>query len=124
VRLFANHIVVNNQVFSARVIKHQQQIQVFCDGCYSFTFPDPLAADSGNDVGGDEIAAPMPGQIKVISVAAGDKVDEGDALLVLEAMKMEHTLTAPRQGVVAEVSVTVEQQVEAGAVLVSFEPEK
>jgi 3-methylcrotonyl-CoA carboxylase alpha subunit len=122
--MFADHVVVNDQVLSATVVKHQQQVQVFCDGCYSFIVPDPLVADRGAEVGGDAIAAPMPGQIKVVNVSAGDKVDEGDALLVLEAMKMEHTLTAPRRGVVAEVAVTVEQQVEAGAVLVSLESEK
>ncbi|WP_245542260.1 acetyl-CoA carboxylase biotin carboxyl carrier protein subunit [Rubellimicrobium thermophilum] len=59
----------------------------------------------------------MPGLVKALSVRAGARVRRGDGLAVLEAMKMEHRLTAPRDGVVEEVTVAEGDQVEAGAAL-------
>jgi biotin carboxyl carrier protein len=53
----------------------------------------------------NDLKAPMPGLILDVNIKAGDEVKEGDYLLVLEAMKMENTLTAPRDGVVKSVSV-------------------
>ena len=65
----------------------------------------------------------MPGLVKVVSAKAGDEVTRGDPLMVLEAMKMEHTLAAPRDGRVAEVLATAGEQVSEGALLLSLEPE-
>jgi propionyl-CoA carboxylase alpha chain len=65
--------------------------------------------------------APMPGRIVKLEVATGDVVAEGQVLVVLEAMKMEHTLRAPTAGVVRAVSAAPGEQVEAGAVLVVVE---
>jgi biotin carboxyl carrier protein len=62
--------------------------------------------------------APMPGKIVQISVGASDRVSAGDTLVVLEAMKMEHAVKAPRDGVVREVLVREGAQVEAQAALV------
>jgi acetyl/propionyl-CoA carboxylase alpha subunit len=62
--------------------------------------------------------APMPGKVIKINVGEGQRVDEGQVLLVLEAMKMEHSLRAPHSGVVRELRVEAGEQVEAGAVLV------
>jgi 3-methylcrotonyl-CoA carboxylase alpha subunit len=66
----------------------------------------------------------MPGLVKAVFVAAGDKVETGDRLAVLEAMKMEHSLTAGRDGVVAEVFVQAGAQVEAGAALIVLEEDE
>jgi propionyl-CoA carboxylase alpha chain len=63
----------------------------------------------------------MPGRIVKLEVATGDVVAEGQVLVVLEAMKMEHTLRAPTAGVVRAVSAAPGEQVEAGAVLVVVE---
>jgi 3-methylcrotonyl-CoA carboxylase alpha subunit len=65
----------------------------------------------------------MPGLVKAVFVAAGQAVAAGERLAVLEAMKMEHTLTAARDGVVAEVLVAAGAQVEAGAALIRLEAE-
>jgi 3-methylcrotonyl-CoA carboxylase alpha subunit len=73
---------------------------------------------------GDDVRAPMPGLVKQVRVSAGDAVSKGDALAVLEAMKMEHTLTAPRDAVVAAVNAGEGEQVQDGDLLVSLEPEK
>lgn len=57
----------------------------------------------------------MPGLVKAVFVAPGQQVASGDPLAILEAMKMEHTLTAARDGTVAEVLAAAGDQVEAGA---------
>jgi len=70
-----------------------------------------------------EIEAPMPGKVTSVEVAAGDKVEKGQRLLTLEAMKMEHALTAPFDGTVAELSASPGQQVTEGTLLVKVEAE-
>ena len=65
----------------------------------------------------------MPGLVKAVDVRAGQAVKAGDRLCVLEAMKMEHSLTAARDGVVAEVLASAGDQVEAGAPLIRLEEE-
>ena len=70
------------------------------------------------------ILAPMPGKVISVDVAAGDTVTKGQKLLVLEAMKMEHALTAPFDGTVAELTVTPGAQVQVEALLVRVEQEE
>jgi biotin carboxyl carrier protein len=65
--------------------------------------------------------APMPGKVIRMDVEIGDVVTMGQVLVVLEAMKMEHTLRAPHDGTVVEVDCVTGDQVEAGAVLVVVE---
>ena len=67
------------------------------------------------------ITAPMPGIILSIAVKEGDEVNAGDALLVLEAMKMENEIHAPRAGKVKKVHVSEGAEVQSGAALVDFE---
>jgi 3-methylcrotonyl-CoA carboxylase alpha subunit len=69
------------------------------------------------------ILSPMPGRIIAVDVAAGDAVTKGQKLVTLEAMKMEHSLTAPFDGVVAELNATVGGQVQVEALLVRIEVE-
>lgn len=68
-----------------------------------------------------DIKAPMPGLILDVLVKAGDEVKEGDYLLVLEAMKMENTITAPRDGVVKTVSVEKGKTVNKDQLLMEME---
>lgn len=63
----------------------------------------------------------MPGVILSVDVAAGARVQRGDTLMVLEAMKMKNELRAPRDGAVAEIYVAAGQQVKFGETLVRFE---
>jgi acetyl/propionyl-CoA carboxylase alpha subunit len=72
---------------------------------------------------GDEIRAPMPGKILEVMAAAGKAVKKGDPLVVMEAMKMEHTLAAPRDGKIIEVGAKAGAQTAEGAILVKFEPQ-
>ncbi|AJA08965.1 carbamoyl-phosphate synthase subunit L [Sphingopyxis fribergensis] len=78
------------------------------------------AAGAAGDGG---ILSPMPGKVITVEVAAGDKVIKGQKLLTLEAMKMEHSLTAPFDGVVAELNATAGAQVQVEALLVRIEKE-
>ena len=71
-------------------------------------------------LGGDAVKAPMPGKIIAMNVKAGDTVTHGQTLAVMEAMKMEHSLAAPRDGVVEAVSGAVGEQVAEGVVLVQL----
>jgi propionyl-CoA carboxylase alpha chain len=63
----------------------------------------------------------MPGKVLEVRVAPGQAVDAGTVLVVLEAMKMEHHVTAPERGVIAEVRVAPGEQVENGALLLVLE---
>jgi len=71
-----------------------------------------------------EIEAPMPGKVTAVEVSIGEKVAKGQRLLTLEAMKMEHALTAPFDGTVADLTAAQGQQVNAGQILVKVEPEE
>jgi acetyl-CoA carboxylase biotin carboxylase subunit len=71
----------------------------------------------GDDVAGSYVA-PMPGAVREVRVSVGDRVEEGTVMLVLEAMKMEHPISAHAAGVVTEVRVEVDQMVEPDEVLV------
>lgn len=67
---------------------------------------------------GEVVKSPMPGNILKINVTVGQKVNEGDTLLVLEAMKMENAIAAPKAGTVAQIIVSKGAVVETGAPLV------
>lgn len=68
-----------------------------------------------------DITAPMPGKILEIKTAQGAKVEAGDVLIILEAMKMENDITAPQAGVVEKINVNEGENVEADDVLVKME---
>jgi propionyl-CoA carboxylase alpha chain len=75
----------------------------------------PEAGNGGTVTGG--LAAPMPGTVLAVHVAAGDEVAGGQLLMIVEAMKMEHRITAPHAGVVREVRARPGEQVAAGDLL-------
>ena len=79
----------------------------------------PAAAPAaGALAAGEVITSPMPGNILKINVTQGQKVNEGDVLIVLEAMKMENEISATKSGTVAQISVTKGAVVETGTPLV------
>ncbi len=99
-------------------------ITVFADSGLGFTRIDPLDVAASGGAAGNVIEAPMPGLVKAVFAEAGQAVQEGDRLAILEAMKMEHSLLAARDGVVAEVLAEPGAQVEAGAALIRLEEEE
>jgi len=79
----------------------------------------PAAAPAPAPVaGGDAVSAPMPGNILKVNVTAGQAVKEGEVLVVLEAMKMENEILAPRAGTVAQVLVNKGATVDTGATMI------
>ncbi|MFD1860459.1 biotin/lipoyl-binding protein [Aeromicrobium camelliae] len=84
----------------------------------------PDFVDPADVVAEGSLLAPMPASVTAVAVDVGDKVAKGDAVVVLEAMKMQHTIAAPTDGVVAELAVSSGQQVEAGAVLAVIEEDE
>ncbi|MGH1413303.1 MAG: acetyl/propionyl/methylcrotonyl-CoA carboxylase subunit alpha [Pelagimonas sp.] len=97
------------------------QITIFADYGRAYRVIDPLDRDTGGGADATLTLAPMPGRVVSVHVSAGQAVAEGDRLAVLEAMKMEHTMVAGRDGVIAEVLVADGDQVEAGAPLIRLE---
>ncbi|MDQ0566073.1 ATP-grasp domain-containing protein [Erythrobacter citreus] len=94
---------------------------VFADG-QSFEFALESRGSGAAAAGSGAILAPMPGKVIAVDVAEGDRVTAGQRLMVLEAMKMEHALTAPFDGTVTELSAATGGQVQVEAVLCVVEP--
>ncbi|MBV6728936.1 ATP-grasp domain-containing protein [Nocardioides daeguensis] len=82
----------------------------------------PRFVDPSTQVAAGSLLAPMPGSVIAVRAAVGDVVQEGQPILVMEAMKMQHTIAAPYAGTVTELSASAGQQVEAGVVLAVVEP--
>jgi 3-methylcrotonyl-CoA carboxylase alpha subunit len=99
------------------------KVTVFSDYGVGFDIVDPLVRAATAPEGADAALAPMPGRVVSVHVSRGQGVAAGDRMAVLEAMKMEHTLTAWRDGVIAEVMVREGDQVAAGAPLIRLEEE-
>ncbi len=107
---------------SANLVRSAETVHVFWHGGhYSLQVVDLLAHAGQQTEGHAGLAAPMPGKIIQLAVAAGETVEQGTALVVMEAMKMEHTLCAPARGLVRQYLCQVGDQVSAGAQLVEFE---
>ncbi|HET6632341.1 MAG TPA: biotin carboxylase N-terminal domain-containing protein [Rhodanobacteraceae bacterium] len=105
------------RVDSARVDIHDH------DGLrHRFERAPAWAWEASDSAGGDQLVAPMPGRIVLVKAAAGDTVAEGAELLVMEAMKMELALKAPRAGTVEAIEVAAGDFVDADRVLVRLEP--
>ncbi len=105
----------------ARVVATGGELVVFLDGeAWRLAVVDPIAEAAAHAPDPARLAAPMPGKVVAIKVAAGDAVKRGQALVVLEAMKMEHTVHAPADGVVDALRCAVGEQVEEGVDLVGF----
>ncbi|HWD56993.1 MAG TPA: biotin/lipoyl-containing protein, partial [Stellaceae bacterium] len=103
------------------VLDHGDEIAVFIDGAgWRLTRADPLAPPEGADVHAGRLSAPMPGRVVQLLVAPGDAVTQGQALIVIEAMKMEHTIAAPRDGTVEAVRYAIGDLVEEGAELIAL----
>ena len=104
------------QLDDARVLVHdcERRLQLQPVGVYR-------RDDSGQGAGDNRLQAPMPGRVVLVKTRPGDRIVAGQELLVIEAMKMELAVKAPRDGVVAEVRAAEGDFVDADAVLVTLE---
>jgi 3-methylcrotonyl-CoA carboxylase alpha subunit len=101
-------------------------VYAFAGGRQAFVeLADPFAkAEAGADDGDAAIRAPMNGRLVAVAVEEGETVEAGKRLAVVEAMKMEHALVAPRAGVVRDLTANVGDQVEMGERIMRVEAER
>jgi len=113
---------IGTQSVSGTVVRHGEQFHVFCHGQHiELSYADPLLHAGEAEAEAGRLTAPMPGKIVALLVAAGQSVKKGEPLLIMEAMKMEHTIAAPKDGVVKELMYLVGDQVADGAQLLMFD---
>jgi 3-methylcrotonyl-CoA carboxylase alpha subunit len=99
----------------------EERVVAFYEG-QAFEFALTARGHVGHGAHDGDIVAPMPGKVTSVEVSAGETVAKGQRLLTLEAMKMEHGLTAPFDGTIAELAAKPGQQVAVDAVLARVEP--
>ena len=100
---------------------HDKLTTFYAGRRFDFELHDPLAESETGDEEAGGLNAPMPGKILAVLTTAGAEVEKGAPLIVMEAMKMEHTIAAPAKGRVKEVLYAVGDQVAEGAALITFE---
>ncbi|MFZ6672649.1 acetyl/propionyl/methylcrotonyl-CoA carboxylase subunit alpha [Undibacterium sp. Xuan67W] len=112
---------IADQTVTGTVVRDGEHFHVFSCGVHTdLHYHDALAHAGEAEAEGGRLTAPMPGKIVAVLVSAAQEVKKGDALLIMEAMKMEHTIAAPHDGVVDEVLYAIGDQVAEGAPLLSF----
>jgi 3-methylcrotonyl-CoA carboxylase alpha subunit len=115
-------IAFGDKRIQARVYDHGEVLHVFTPlGATSITRVDALAHAGDTQGEAGRLTAPMPGKVVSFAVKAGDVVKKGQALAIMDAMKMEHTIAAPADGVVAELLFAPGDQVTEGAELLRLE---
>lgn len=116
-------VLLGGTVFEVRVAPAQSGIRIAIDGHeYLVEYEDPRqwrrsGSGSVGAQGRQNITAPMPGKIVRLLVKNGDKVERGQGLLIIEAMKMQNEIKSPKEGTVEKVAVAESQPVNAGEVL-------
>lgn len=111
----------NGRRLRLSIVRTARGIWVGWPGGARFFAPEPPAGARGA-AAESEVRAPMTGRVVQVAVAKGQRVAAGDLLLILQAMKMEYRLTAPRDGVVERVACRDGEMVDLGAALVTLSP--
>ena len=114
----------NGQIEGLSLFEENATLHLFRDGRHAVlqlaSTDDELQVAGAAELG--SLLTPLPGTIVAVHVSAGQQVAKGAPLITVEAMKMEHTLTAPYAGVVARIAFALAERVQAGAVLVELTP--
>jgi len=111
-------VELGNRRLDATVVRRDRRLHVFIAGLeYRLDLVDALAAVESIEAPSGSLTAPMPGRIVQLKISQGDRVKRGDTLLVLEAMKMEHSLLAPADGLVESIAFAAGDLVEEGVEL-------
>ncbi|KXF78250.1 3-methylcrotonyl-CoA carboxylase [Paramesorhizobium deserti] len=120
-----NLLLTGSGIFlQATAARTADGVTIFAGGTSRhFPVPNPLENAESEALPGERLTAPMPGLVKQVRVSPGDMVKKGQPLLVLEAMKMEHMIAAPHDGMVEEILAEGEQ-VREGTTLVRFAEEE
>jgi 3-methylcrotonyl-CoA carboxylase alpha subunit len=114
---------IDGRLGALRVVERERALHLFRDGRHAIlarrSTDDSLQATAGSEEG--SLLTPLPGTVVAVHVKAGQRVERGAALITVEAMKMEHTLTAPYAGVVSRIPFGIAERVAGGAVLVELQ---
>lgn len=114
-------IKLDRETVRGTVVRDGDMFHVFYGGTHvALNYNDPLAHAGEAEAEGGRLTAPMPGKIVAVLADKGKTVEKGAPLLIMEAMKMEHTIAAPANGVVEDVLYAVGDQVAEGAQLLAF----
>ncbi|EAR20204.1 acetyl/propionyl/methylcrotonyl-CoA carboxylase subunit alpha [Nitrococcus mobilis] len=106
---------------TATVVQRDTELTVLCEGfSHRLLLHDPLTVGMEDEIREGSLKAPMPGTVVQLLVAPGDKVTEGQPLLVLEAMKMEYTIKATTDGIIELIGFKEGDQVQEGAELLAI----
>jgi len=109
---------LSGQRIDAQVIEHDEKLHILTHGkSVVLGFKDHEHQTTDHDNSGN-LTAPMPGTVVAVKVQVGDKVTQNQPLLILEAMKMEHTISAPSNGVISEILYDAGEMVEDGVELI------
>jgi 3-methylcrotonyl-CoA carboxylase alpha subunit len=118
------HAECQGQVYRAGIFDAGRELHLFLGGRHvtltRVRTDDALQAAGGIEQG--SLLTPLPGTVVAVHVAVGQQVARGVPLVTVEAMKMEHTLTAPYDGTVSRIAYGLTDRVQAGAVLVELSP--
>ncbi|MCP4981276.1 MAG: ATP-grasp domain-containing protein, partial [Gammaproteobacteria bacterium] len=116
-------IEINSSLLTIPVLIRNDNISIWLENQeWCFTRHNPMQALENEAESGSQFLAPMPGAIISIPVSVGDTVEAGQTLLVMEAMKMEHSMVAPVNAIVADLFFSEGDQVEEGDRLITLEP--
>jgi biotin carboxyl carrier protein len=126
------HIIRDNRSFEAEVVKvnrDEKTVSVKVNNVlYTVSVKDrydallkEIGIDSTGNKTVNDIKAPMPGMVLKVIVESGQKIQKGDAMLILEAMKMENILKAPSDGIIKKIHILKGDKVEKNQVLIKME---
>jgi 3-methylcrotonyl-CoA carboxylase alpha subunit len=114
-------IKLGEQAAHGTVLRDGDVFHVFSNGAhFQFAWNDPMAHAGETETEGGRLTAPMPGKVVAVLAGKGQEVKKGEPLVIMEAMKMEHTIAAPHDGVIDEILYSVGDQVADGAPLLAF----
>jgi 3-methylcrotonyl-CoA carboxylase alpha subunit len=110
---------------SVTVVRDGDAVTIVGDAMtWRLTYVDPAVPKVEEAVGGGRLTAPMPGKVAQVLTKPGSRVKRGQALMVLEAMKMEHTIAAPADGIIERVNFALGDLVSEGAELIALNAEE
>jgi 3-methylcrotonyl-CoA carboxylase alpha subunit len=117
-------LALDDEVFFAQVARLGSRLSATTpQGRYELELVDPFHYEPTDTLPDARLTALMPGRVVKVMAAKGDKVKKGQALMIIEAMKMEHTITSPREGVIERVAFRENDLVPAEALLFAFREE-
>ncbi len=116
------YALLNGEEHHAVVLREGRKLNVmYANAQADITWHDPLSVEAEEDTAAGRLTAPMPGKVVAVRVQLGDAVKKGQPLVIVEAMKMEHTIVAPADGKISAINANVGEQVDEKRELIALE---